>query len=234
MRVRTLAVTLALVFAAASFAELPPPVTLERTDTPIVVDGDLSDSAWQRATKYETWYETNPGDNIEPQAKTVGWVTYDSKFLYVAVEASDPKPSNIIAPYADHDQISGNTDDYAGIIVDTRNDGKTAYLFLVTARGVQYDAITDDSGQGEDNAPDFFWDSAAKVHERGWTMEMRVPFSSLRYDNPNPEQWGLVVYRNWPRDRRYQMFTSKLPRDSNCFVCNFGKVLGLRGLPDIG
>ena len=232
MRALTLIVTLALIFtAAAAHAELPPPMTLERTDTPIVVDGDLSDPAWQRATKYETWYETNPGDNIEPKVKTVGWVTYDSKFLYVAIEASDPKPSDIIAPYADHDNISGNTDDYAGIIVDTRNDGKSAYLFLVTARGVQYDAITDDAGNGEDNAPDFFWDSAAKVHERGWSMEMRVPFSSLRYDNPNPEQWGLVVYRNWPRDRRYQMFTSKLPRDSNCFVCNFGKVVGLRGLP---
>jgi hypothetical protein len=70
------------------------------------------------ATKYETWYETNPGDNIEPKQKTVGYVTYDSKFLYFGIESSDTKPAEIIAPYADHDQISGNTDDYAGVIVD--------------------------------------------------------------------------------------------------------------------
>lgn len=206
-------------------------VTIEATAAPIVIDGDLSDAAWQKATKYETWYETNPGDNIEPKQKTVGYVTYDSKFLYFGIESSDTKPSEIIAPYADHDQISGNTDDYAGVIVDPRNDGKTGYLFLLTARGVQYDAVTDDAGAGEDNSPDFFWDSAAKVHGEGWTAEARIPFSSLRYDNPNPEQWGLVLYRNYPRDRRYQMFTNKLPRDSNCFVCNFGKVDGLRGLP---
>jgi hypothetical protein len=220
-----------LLSAAAAFAELPPPVAVQRTDTPIVVDGDLSDAAWQHAVKYETWYETNPGDNVEPKVKTVGWVTHDSKFLYVAIDSYDNKPSAIIAPYADHDNISGNTDDYAGIIVDTRNDGKTAYLFLVTARGVQYDAITDDAGNGEDNSPDFFWDSAAKVNDHGWSMEMRVPFASVRYDNPNPEAWGLALYRNWPRDRRYQMFTSKLPRDVNCFVCNFGKLTNLHDLP---
>jgi hypothetical protein len=229
--VKALTVALFLAATTAVSAQLPAPVSLARTDAPIQIDGDLSDAAWQHAAKYETWYETNPGDNVEPKVKTVGRVTYDSKFLYVAVDAFDNKPSDIIAPYADHDSISGNTDDYAGIIVDTRNDGKTAYLFLVTARGVQYDAITDDAGNGEDSSPDFFWDTAAKVNDHGWTMEMRVPFSSLRYDNPNPAEWGLVIYRNWPRDRRYQMFTSKLPRDKNCFVCNFGKVIGLQGLP---
>ncbi len=231
MKVLTVALFLAATATAAFAQQLPPPVALAKSDAAIQIDGDLSDAAWQNAAKYETWYETNPGDNVEPKVKTVGWVTYDSKFLYVAVDAFDNKASDIIAPYADHDQISGNTDDYAGIIVDTRNDGKTAYLFLVTARGVQYDAITDDAGNGEDSSPDFFWDTAAKVNDHGWTMEMRVPFSSLRYDNPNPAAWGLVIYRNWPRDRRYQMFTSKLPRDVNCFVCNFGKVTGLQGLP---
>ena len=205
--------------------------TLVKTDAPITIDGDLSDPGWQKATKFETWYETNPGDNLAPKVKTVGWVTYDSRFLYFGIESEDPMPKNIIAPYADHDQISGNTDDYAGVILDTRNDGKTAYLFLVTARGVQYDAVTDDAGNGEDNSPDYFWDSAAKVHGKGWTAEARIPFSSLRYDGSNPEQWGLILYRNWPRERRYQMFTNRLPRDSNCFVCNYGKVDGLHDLP---
>jgi Domain of unknown function (DUF5916) len=216
---------------AAAPQAAAPRVTINPTSSVITIDGDLSDAAWQQATKYETWYETNPGDNIEPKQKTVGYVTYDSKFLYFGIESSDTKPSEIIAPYADHDQISGNTDDYSGVIIDPRNDGKTGYLFLLTARGVQYDAVTDDAGAGEDSSPDFFWDSVAKVHDKGWTAEARIPFSSLRYDNPNPDQWGLILYRNYPRDRRYQMFTNKLPRDSNCFVCNFGKVTGLRGLP---
>ncbi len=207
------------------------PLTIEPTGAPIQIDGVINESEWANATKYETWYETNPGDNIEPKVKTVGWVTYDSRFLYFAVESTDPNPKAISAPYADHDQISGNTDDYVGVLLDTRNDGKSGYLFLVTARGVQYDAITDDAGSGEDNSPDFFWDTAAKVHATGWSAEARIPFSSLRYEGSSPAQWGLTLYRNYPRDRRYQMFTDKLPRDVNCFVCNWGKVTGLRDLP---
>ncbi|MDQ3281258.1 MAG: carbohydrate binding family 9 domain-containing protein [Acidobacteriota bacterium] len=220
-----------LVLLAAQHTFAAEPVTIARADSSITVDGVLSDPAWQHATKYETWYETNPGDNIPPRVKTTGYVTYDSRFLYIGIEAEDPNPKEIIAPYADHDQISGNTDDYAGVILDTRNDGKTGYLFLMTARGVQYDAVTDDAGSGEDNSPDFFWDSAAKVHERGWTAEARIPFSSLRYEGSNPERWGLILYRNYPRDRRYQIFTEKLPRNSNCFVCNYGKITGLHDLP---
>src|SRR5687767_5913869 len=223
-----------ILLCAVHLSAAPQPserITIASTSMPVTIDGDLSDAAWQNATKFETWYETNPGDNIEPKQKTVGYVMYDSKFFYFGIESSDNKPSEIIAPYADHDQISGNTDDYSGVIIDSRNDGKTAYLFLLTARGVQYDAVTDDAGAGEDNSPDFYWDSAAKVHDKGWTAEARIPFSTLRYDNPNPDQWGLILYRNYPRDRRYQMFTNKLPRDSNCFVCNYHKVTGLRGLP---
>ena len=226
---RRLGLAAALFLAVAAQAQTA--TTITRTETPVVVDGKLDDAAWQNATKYETWYETNPGDNVAPSVTTIGYVTYDAKFLYIGIESLDPKPSEIRAVYGDHDQISGASDDFAGVIVDSRNDGKTAVEMFVTARGVQYDAVQDDTGRGEDSAPDFFWDSEARIHERGWTMEMRIPFSSLRYDNPNPSQWGLILYRNMPRDRRYQIFTDKLPRGGNCFVCHFGKISGLHDLP---
>ncbi|HEX2061872.1 MAG TPA: DUF5916 domain-containing protein [Thermoanaerobaculia bacterium] len=221
----------ALILYAAAAAASATPVMIEPAPAPITIDGDLTDSAWQSAAKYEKWYETNPGDNVEPKVRTIGYVTYDSRFLYIGIEAFDPNPSAISAAYGDHDQISGNSDDFVGVILDTRNDGKTGVEFFVTAAGVQYDAIQDDAGSGEDSSPDFFWDSAARIHERGWTAELRIPFSSLRYDNPNPEQWGLILYRNMPRERRYQIWSNPLPRGSSCFVCNFGKVTGLRNLP---
>lgn len=222
---------IAFVFLFGVLQSAAEPLSIAPAATPIEIDGVIHESEWANATKYETWYETNPGDNIEPAVKTVGWVTYDSRFLYFAIESTDPNPKAISAPYADHDNISGNTDDYVGVLLDTRNDGKSGYLFLVTARGVKYDAVTDDSGSGEDNSPDFFWDTAAKVHATGWSAEARIPFSSLRYEGSSPEQWGLMLYRNYPRDRRYQIFTNKLPRDVNCFVCNWGKVTGFRDLP---
>ncbi|MFZ2491946.1 MAG: DUF5916 domain-containing protein [Thermoanaerobaculia bacterium] len=229
--VRTAALTLCIIIAASAGAAPAGSASIGRVEAPFRIDALLDEPAWQQATKYERWYETNPGDNVEPKVRTVGLVAYDDRFLYIAIESSDPNPSQIRAVYADHDQISGNADDFAGVILDTRNDGKTATEFFVTARGVQFDAVNDDSAGIEDASPDFFWDSAARIHDKGWTLEMRIPFSSLRYDNPNPEQWGLILYRNFPRDRRYQIFTSRLPRESNCFVCNFGKVTGMRGLP---
>ena len=140
----------------------------------------------------------------------------------------------IRSPFADRDHIGGNTDDYAGIILDTRNDGKTAILFLANARGIQYDSVSDDTSGNEDSSPDFFWESAAKITKDGWDLELRIPFSSLRYKKADPQTWGILLYRNYPRDRRYQMFANKLPKGGNCFICNENKIVGLAGLPPGG
>ena len=211
-----------------------PAINITRASGPIVVDGDLSDAAWKTATRIEQWWETAPGDNVEPKVKSVGYLTYDDRFLYAAFDFSDPEPQKIRAPFNDHDHIGGNTDDYGGIILDARNDGKTAILFLVNPRNIQYDSVSDDTTGNEDNSPDFFWDSATKITSTGWTLEMRIPFSSLRYSSSNPSQWGIMMYRNWPRDRRYQIFSTKLPRGVNCFICNESKLTGLQNLPPGG
>ncbi len=227
MRARTF--LLAFVCVTPALAQ-PQPIHITATRAPITIDGDLSDAGWKDAVRIDKWYETNVSDNGEPQVKSVGYLTYDSKFLYAAFEFSDPNPSQISSPYNDRDHISGNTDDYGGIILDSRNDRRSAVLLLANARGIQYDAVSDDS-TGEDSAPDFFWDCATKITDKGWILEMRVPFSSLRYDNPNPAEWGIMLYRNYPRDRRYQMFSNRLPRGSNCFICNRSPLVGLQNLP---
>jgi len=103
-------------------------------------------------------------------------------------------------------------------------------MFLANPRGIQYDAISNDSS-GEDSSPDFYWDSAARITATGWTLEIRIPFSSLRYDSADAQTWRILLYRNRPRDFRYQMFNSRLPRGSNCFICHSEKMTGLTGLP---
>ena len=215
--------------AAAQSTLRGSPIRLARSQ-PIVVDGDLSDDGWRGATRIDTWYETQPGDNTEPKVRNVGYLAYDDRFFYAAFEFDDPAPSAIRAPYSDRDNISGNYSDYGGVILDTRNDGHTAVLLLATPRGVQYDAISDDASN-EDAAPDLFWESASKITERGWTLEIRVPFSSLRYHNVDPQTWGIMLYRNYPRDFHYQFFSTKLPRGGNCFICRSNSLVGLEHLP---
>ena len=204
-------------------------IRISRTGGPITIDGDLSDEGWRDATRVEKWYEANPGDNTEPKVQNVGYLTYDDRFFYAAFEFEDPNPGAIRAPFADRDNIGSSTD-YGGIILDTRNDGKTATFFVVTPRNIQYDAITDDAS-GEDSSPDFFWESAARITARGWTLEMRIPFSSLRYKNVDPQTWGILLYRNYPRDRHYQFFSAKLPRGGNCFICRSNTLVGMEHLP---
>lgn len=209
--------------------EAAPTFPITRATGAIQVDGDLSDAGWKGALKVDTWYETNPGDNVPPQVRSVGYLAYDDRYFYAAFEFQDPEPRKIRAPLGDRDNVPSDTD-YGGIIINPRNDKKTALLLLANARGIQYDAVTDDSS-GEDSAPDYFWDSAARLTPEGWVLEMRIPFSSLRYPAADVQSWGILLYRNYPRAYRYQMFSSRLPRGSSCFICHSGTVTGLQGLP---
>jgi uncharacterized protein DUF5916/cellulose/xylan binding protein with CBM9 domain len=216
--------------AAAQSSLAGATLQISRATGSIHIDGDLSDEGWRNAARVTTWYEVAPGDNTEPAVKNVGYLTYDDRFLYIGFELDDPNPSAIRAPYGDHDSISGISTDFAGIFIDPLNSGRTAAEFFVTPRNVQYDAITDDAS-GENSSPDFFWDSAAKINDHGWTLEMRIPFSSLRYRAIDPQTWGIILFRNYPRAFRYQFFSARVPKGNNCLVCYENKMLGLEHLP---
>ncbi|HXO21223.1 MAG TPA: DUF5916 domain-containing protein [Thermoanaerobaculia bacterium] len=209
-----------------------PRLHIVRAKGAITIDGDLSDPGWQGVPPIDTFWETKKSDNGAPPARTVARLAYDARYLYAAFEFKDPRPDLIRAPLGDRDNIDGDTD-YGGIILDTRNDAKTAILFLVNPRNVQYDAVTSDAS-GEDSSPDFFWDSATRITKDGWVLEMRIPFSTLRYTKAEPLTWGVLLYRNYPRDFHYQMFSARLPRGSNCFICHENKLDGLSGLPPGG
>jgi uncharacterized protein DUF5916 len=213
-------------------AEKSPRLTVRRLTGPVTIDGDLSDPGWRDAVRIDRFWETKRGDNAAPPVATVARIAYDDRFFYAAFEFADPRPDSVRAPLGDHDAISGDTD-YGGVIVDARNDGKTAILFLANPANVQYDALTNDAS-GEDSSPDFFWESATRITRDGWVLEMRIPFSSLRYDRADPQTWGILLYRNYPRDFHYQMFSAPLPHGSNCFICHENKLDGLSGLPTGG
>src|SRR4051794_10517124 len=208
-------------------------IQIHRAPGRITIDGDLADEGWRQATRIDKWYETQPGDNVAPKVRNVGYLTYDERFLYAAFEFEDPNPAAMRAPFADRDNIGNGLNNYAGIILDARNTGTTAALFVVTPRNIQYDSISDDASS-EDASPDFFWQSATKITDHGWTLEMRIPFSSIRYRNVDPQTWRIMLYRNYPRERHYQFFSARIPRDSNCFVCRANVLTGLERLPSGG
>jgi hypothetical protein len=208
-------------------------IKISRLKGTIVIDGDLGDEGWRSVTPITRWYETNPGDNVEPKVRSVGYLAYDDRSLYAAFEFDDPNPAAIRAPFGDRDNLSSFSD-YGGVILDTRHDGRTGVLMVANAHNLQYDSVLDDASGSEDASPDFFWQSAARITDKGWVLEMRIPFSSLRYHNGDPQTWGIMLYRNYPRDRHYQFFTTRQPRGSNCFICQANVLTGLAHLPSGG
>ena len=220
----------ALVFACVHSAEAAQAWILPRVFAPVTVDGDLGDPAWKDALVVDTFYEIAFGDNREPNVRTVARLMYDDRYFYLAVECDDPDPRKIRAPYVDRDNVFGDQDNFA-VFIDPHNDRRTAQEFRVNPRGIQGDAIYYDATGNEDFAPDFYYAAAARITDRGWTAEVRIPFSSLRYPKTDPQTWGLLLARNYPRDYRYLIYSSPLPRNYNCFLCHSGELTGLRGLP---
>ncbi len=213
-----------------------PRLTTRPARGPITVDGSLDDPGWKGAAEIRDFYEISPGDNTPPKVRTTAWIAYDDRFFYVAIKCDDPRPRDIQAQHVERDHVS-NDQDFAGIMLDTRNDGRTGIEFFVNPYGIQDDFVLDESivnGSSEDVSPDFHWDSAARITPDGWQLEMRIPFSSLRYGDADPQTWGIVVFRNWTRDFRYQIASNRAPRESSCFVCHAMKIEGLAGLPHAG
>jgi hypothetical protein len=219
--------------AAQDSRPAPARVAIHRAAGRITVDGDLSDPGWKDAAEITQFYEVQPGDSVPPKVRTLASLTYDDRFFYVAIRCDDPEPAKIRAHYSERDHALSDQD-LAAILLDTRNDGRTALELYVNPYGIQDDFVRDEStasGTREDSAPDFYWDAAAKITAGGWQVEMRIPFSTLRYSSQEPQTWGIVVFRNYPRDFRYQIASNPAPRDSLCFVCHATRIEGLTGLP---
>ena len=225
---RKAALVLVLAISTSARAE-----TISRLQGSIVLDGDLTDSGWAHALRIEDFVEFAKGDNVKPPVATTAWLTYDERYLYVAFRNDDPAPRAIRAPFVDRDQVLPDQD-YDTILIDTQNDRRSAFIFRVNPRGVQTDSVFNDGNQVEDFAPDFFYETAARITPQGWTAEMRIPLSSLHYPDKNPQKWGVMLTRNYPRDFRYLMSNTRLPKGRNCFVCYAATLDGLSDLPSAG
>jgi len=199
------------------------------TEDAITVDGRLDEKAWRDALVVTLDYEVRPGENTTPPARTEMLVTHDRRQLYVAFRAHDPDPEAIRARLADRDQAWG--DDIVGITIDTFNDERRAFEFWVNPLGVQLDLFYDDLSGSEDSSWDALWESAGRLTDGGFEVEMAIPFSSLRFPKSSgPQTWGFDAIRFWPRDRDYSFRSQPQDRDRSCYVCQFSKMTGFAGI----
>ena len=136
----------------------------------IRIDGELEDEGWNQAARIHSFFETEPGDNIEPSVETEVWIVYDDHALYAAFHCYDD-PASIRATLSDRDQ--SRADDIIFIILDTFRNRQTAYQLGVNPFGLQVDAIRNMDEQ--DATFDIVWHSAGRIVDDGWVAEMAVP-----------------------------------------------------------
>ena len=202
-----------------------------RIDETITIDGELDEPAWDRALLLTLDYETNPADNqpADEALRTELLMMYDQGQLYVAFRAHDPSPETIRARYNDRDRAF--QDDFIGFAVDTFNNGRQAFEFFLNPLGVQMDLIYDDVNFNEDSSWDGLWSSGGRLTDFGFQVEMAVPFSSLRFPaTSGPQVWSIDALRIRPRSFRQRLGLNRLPRDANCYLCNFTELEGFEGI----
>jgi hypothetical protein len=195
----------------------------------IQIDGVLDEPAWQAAATMPLRYETRPAENAPPPVATEVFFTYDHDNLYVAFRAHDPNPAEIRAHVSDRD--TAFNDDFVGIVLDTFNDERRAFEFFVNPLGVQMDLFQDDVGGSEDETWDALWDTAGRINEDGYAVEIAIPWSSLRFPRAEGAQtWGFDALRFYPRDQRHRIASQPMDRNISCYLCQTSKLTGFAGV----
>jgi hypothetical protein len=209
---------------------LPPeksnPVKPTLFASPPAIDGKLDDEVWKSAVVLKDFYQIQPGDNLIPQNRTEVRLGYDAHFLYVAFHCFDD-PTKVRANIPKRDNIWD--DDYVGILFDTFNDQRRAYEFDFNPLGVQADGIWTE-GQGEDMSLDLVLESKGILTEDGYTIEVALPFKSLRYVAGKDKLWGMHFWRRTKRFNNELDMWIPMDRDKNSWLAQAGHLSGLEGL----
>jgi hypothetical protein len=201
------------------------PVRVSRFEEPPVIDGKLDDEVWKHAAVFKDFYQISPGDNTAPSLPTKAFMGYDSKHLYFAFHCFD-EPGKVRATIPKRDDVF--VDDSIRIFLDTFNDKRKAYVLAFNPLGVQQDCIRTE-GVGPDCSVDIVMESKGTLTEDGYTVEVAVPFKSLRYEAGKDKLWGFQIFR---RIHRFDEEDSWMPisRDVAGLINQAGHLTGLEDI----
>jgi len=193
------------------------------------IDGKLDEPFWDTAHKLVDFTQYEPKEGSDPTEKTLAYIGYDKNNLYIGVQCFDSNPKAIRASLTQRDKVYG--DDEVAVFLDTFNDKKRAFVFLVNPCGVQSDGVYNETqrrrrGGGFDRI-DKNWDtyflSNAHMDDQGYSVEMSIPFKSLRFPNASAQTWGLQIKRNIRR-KNEEIYWYPRSRNINGFLIQAGQL----------
>jgi hypothetical protein len=181
-----------------------------RVTEPPHVDAVLDEAIYRTLPAITDFIQQDPQEGQLATEPTLVWILFDDEHLYIAARCRDSQPSRIVANDMRRDGRNVSQNDNLSVVLDTFHDGRNGYEFLMNAVGGAWDTqITDESVTNRDwNA---VWIPRSGRDAEGWTVEMAIPFRSLRYRGSGPQTWGINVRRNvrWKNELSY---LSPVPR----------------------
>jgi len=182
-----------IIFSAPVFSQ----IVLEplKTDTPPVIDGILDDAVWKEAptvTGFKTW---SPDFGKDAREETVVYLAYDSENMYFGFRCYDSRPEQVKASITRRDNI--RPDDWVALNLDSFYDQQSGYAFYINPQGIQGD--TRFTSTSEDPYFDAIWFSKGVIDDEGYTLEIKIPFKSIRIAKKDPLEMGIIFERQVSR-----------------------------------
>lgn len=196
------------------------------------MDGILDDPVWMEANPANdfTQFQPNPGQPASQQTEVR--ILYDNNALYVGVHLFDTAPDSILQEMTERDEL-GNTD-YFGLILDAYRDGINGLGFIVTPAGIQFDtkfsALNENGGgsiQSGDTNWDAVWVSETHIDAAGWSVEMRIPYSAIRFPETEEQVWNINFVRSIRRTRE-EVFWHPVDPNGARLISQAGQIRGIR------
>ncbi len=201
-----------------------PVLQVHRTTSPLRIDGRLDEGVWTTAPAASTFVQGEPIEGAPAQHRTEVRVLYDEQALYVGARMYDDSPQAIARQLVRRDETGQF--DFLELSLDPDLDLRTGYVFQISAAGVQGDAYLFDDVR-DDRSWDAVWESAVQVDEQGWTAELRIPLSQIRYlPSPNPQDWGINFTRQRVASNERSYFSLESRRRYGR-VSVFGRLSGM-------
>jgi hypothetical protein len=194
-----------------------------RVDQSPTIDGVLDDQVWQKAPIVEQFTQQEPREGEAATERTEVRLLYDGKSLLIAVHAFDAQPSTIVATEMRRDSDRLLDEDNFQLILDTFNDSRNGYMFVTTPLGAKLEQQISEEGEGNNRTGlvnsninknwDGIWEAAARITDDGWTAEIAIPLTTLRFANAAQQTWGVNFMRNIRR-KNEQVFWAPIPSRS--------------------
>jgi hypothetical protein len=199
-------------------------VNAVRFDQSPVIDGVVADAAWFSAPPIEGFIQFQPHHGQPSRQRTIAYVGYTRDTLFVAFVCLDPEPDRIASARTRRDSDL-KKDDAVVVMLDTFDDDRTCTAFATNSIGTQWDFRVSNNGRTSDDSWDASWISAATQIPDGWSAELAIPFSSIRFLAGEDITWGLNLGRSYPRQLENSYWAGPLKSETR--VSQFGSLTGL-------